>query len=194
MRIPALATAFALLCSPVLAAERYVLDPEHVNIVWSANHLGFSDVSGKFAKVTGSFLLDEAKPQNGSVEVAVHTASVLTGLPDFDKHLRSADFFNAEKFPVATFKSTRVERTGEKTAKVMGNLTLLGVTKPVTLDVKLNKIGLNPRTNNKTAGFTAETVLKRSDFGMVYALPMVGDGVKLSLNAEGILENHLNRE
>jgi len=173
--------------SPVFAAvENYTLDPSHTNIVWFANHFGFSNPSGKFATVEGKLALDEAKPANSKVNVTVSLASVLTGVPKLDDHLRSDAFFDVAKFPTATFASDKVDVVG-KTAKVHGNLTLHGVTKPVTLDVALNKIGDSPITKKKTAGFSATTVIKRSDFGINYALPGVADDVKLTIESEATL-------
>ena len=178
---PLFLAAFAL---PAQAAEVYTLDLSHTNIYWHANHLGFSTPSGKFARVEGKVTLDEAAPEKSSVNVTVWPGSVLTGIDDFDTHLRGKDFFNAEAFPTATFESTKVTKTGENTAKVEGNFTLLGVKKPLTLDVTLNKIGIFPMNNKKTAGFTATATLKRSDFGMSYGIPAVSDEVKLTIEAE----------
>lgn len=164
--------------------ETYALDPFHTNVYWQANHFGFSNPSGKFATVTGALVLDEEKPAESTLKVTINTGSVETGIPLFNEHLKSDKFFNSEKFPTATFDSTSVELTGKDTAKVQGNLTLLGVTKPVTLDVKLNKIGENPISKLKTAGFSATAVVKRSDFGITYALPGVSDDVHLSFEVE----------
>jgi polyisoprenoid-binding protein YceI len=98
--------------SPLMAAsESYVLDPTHTNVVWSANHFGFSNVSGKFAKVEGQLILDEVSPENSKVSVTISTASVITGIEKFDAHLKSDAFFDVEKFPNATFQSTKVEIT-----------------------------------------------------------------------------------
>lgn len=179
------AAVLTLLAPQVFAApETYTLDPMHTNIVWSANHVGFSNPSGKFATVSGSLVLDEAAPANSKVTVEIDPASIVTGLPKFDEHLKSKDFFNVVQFPKASFVSDKVEVTGKDTAKVTGNLTLLGVTKPVVLDVKLNKIGENPFSKVKTAGFSAKTTIKRSEFGMNYGIPAVSDDVVLSIESE----------
>jgi len=176
----------ALFSLPALAAaENYTLDPNHTNIVWSANHFGFSTVYGKFANVQGTLTLDEAKPENSKVTVTVSPANIVTGIDKFDAHLKSDAFFDVAKFPTATFESTRVEVIQpSKTAKVYGNLTLHGVTKPIILNVTLNKIGESPVTRKKTAGFSATTVIKRSDFGMTFALPGVSDDILLTIESE----------
>lgn len=181
-----LAALLALISAPVYAAEEtYTLDKSHTNILWSANHMGFSNVYGKFADMEGKLVLDEAAPQNSKVSVTIKMASVTTGIEKFDAHLKGKDFFDVEAFPAATYESTKVEITeAGKKAKVTGNLTLHGITKPVTLDVTLNKIGLNTFSNKKTAGFSASGVIKRSDFGISYALPAVPDEVKLVIESE----------
>lgn len=173
--------------SAFAAPETYVLDPKHTNITWHADHFGFSSPSGKFVESEGVLILDEENPQNSTVKVMIKPASVLTGLKDFDKHLRSEDFLDVENFPKATFVSDKVEVTGEDAAKVHGTLTLLGVAKPVVLDVRLNKIG-EDRDGVKTAGFSAATTIQRSDFGMDYALPGVSDEVRIDIETEANLE------
>ncbi len=175
------------------ASETYTLDPYHTNLYWKADHFGFSKPSGKFATVTGNVTLDEAAPEKSSVNVTVNTGSVVTGIDLFDEHLRADKFFNSEKFSTATFVSSKVEPTGKDTAKVTGDLTLLGVTKPVTLDVTLNKIGENPINKLKTAGFTATGVVKRSEFGMTYASPGVSDDVQLTIDAEANIQPVANK-
>jgi len=166
------------------AAETYKFDPNHTNIKWSANHFGFSNPDGKFNEVEGSLVLDEKNPEKSSLDVTVKISSLNTGLPKFDKHLKSADFFDESKFPTAKFVSTSIKKSGKNSAKVTGNLTLHGVTKPVILEVKLNKIGVNSFTQAKTAGFSATTTIKRSDFGMDYGIPGISDEVKLAIEAE----------
>lgn len=171
--------------TPALAApQTFTLDPSHTNVYWHASHFGFADSSGRFADVTGTVVLDEAKPETSKVNVVIKTGSVVTGIPKFDDHLKSKDFFNSEAFPDATFNSTKVEVTGEKTAKVTGDFTLLGITKPVTLDVTLNKVGEHPYLKKQAAGFSAETTLKRSEFGIEYGLPGVPDEVKITIQSE----------
>ena len=149
------------------AADTYKLDPEHTNIVFATDHLGFAKLIGQFQEFDGSFTFDGSSVEGATVEVVVKTASVDTDHEARDKHLASPDFFNAQEFPEMTFKSTGVESSGDKTAKLTGELTLLGVTKPITLDVTFNKADANPMDPNVfIAGFSASGTLKRSDFGM----------------------------
>lgn len=178
-----LAILFVMLNGNVHAAETYALDTNHTNIVWSINHFGFSNPSGKFTKVEGQLVLDEANPANSKVSMTLSPANILTGIDKLDEHLKSKDFFDVEQFPNATFVSTKVALTGKDTAKVTGTLTLHGISKPVTLDVKLNKIGVN-MFNKKTAGFSAFTTIKRSDFGINTYLPALVDDVKISIESE----------
>ncbi len=183
---------FSLVVLPALAAQAepqtYTVDPSHTSIVWSVNHFGFSSPSGKFGNVSGELILDEQKPENSSVKITVDTASVISGVPKLDDHMKSKDFFDVAKFANATFVSTKVVLSGTDTAKVDGNLTLHGVTKPLTLDVKLNKIGDSPVTKKKTAGFTASTVIKRSEFNMTYGLPGLADDVTLNIQSEAFVD------
>lgn len=166
------------------AAESYKFDPHHTSVIWSAVHFGHSSPHGIFSNIEGELTLDEAAPAKSSFKVTIPTDKIATGIPKFDDHLKGADFFNVEKFPTATFVSKSVDVTGDKTAKVTGDLTLVGVTKPVTLDVTLNQIAPNPMSGKKTAGFSATTTIKRSEFGINYAIPGVSDDVKLQIEAE----------
>ena len=133
----------------------------------------------------GTLELDQDKIQNSKVNATIHVNEIVTGVAELDKHLRSEGFFNVKKFPIATFVSNKVDRAGKGKAIVHGTLTLHGVSKPVVLNVKLNKIGINPINNKITAGFTAYTTLKRSDFGLTELLPGLGDEITLDIEAEG---------
>lgn len=177
-----------LMAAPAMAAPRtFVLDSNHVNIDWKVSHFGFSSPSGKFVGAQGKVVLDEAKPENSSVEVTLSPKQVMSGVPKLDEHLQKADFFDTAKYPDTKFVSTKVTPTGKNTAKVDGLLTLRNVTKPVTLDVRLNKLAPNMKKMN-TAGFSAKTIIKRSDFGMTSYLPDVGNEVEISIEAEAIEE------
>lgn len=180
-----LTTALAAFVSTGALADNYTLDPSHTNIVWKANHFGFSNPSGKFAEVSGTLKLDEKNPEASKVDVTVKTASILTGIEKFDDHLKTPDFLNVLKYPEATFKSFKVEKTGEDTAKIHGDLTLLGITKRIVLDAKMNKIGQN-LFGKDVAGFSLTGTIKRSDFGMRYGLPGVSDEVALDIEVEAI--------
>lgn len=178
----------AAVSTTAVAAERYVIDANHTDVVWSASHFGFSDSHGKFADLSGVIELDKDAPANSKVNVTINTASVVTGIEKFDAHLRSPDFFASEEFPEATFVSESVEITGDDTADITGTLTLRGVSKPVTLAATLNKMGENPYNKKQTVGFNAETTINRSDFGITYALPGIPEQVGIHIAAEAVLE------
>lgn len=183
LRTLALTAMVSTLAFSAQAAETYKLDASHTAITWHVNHFGFSTPSGKFMSVDGEVTLDEANPAASSVKVTVDVSGINSGVAKLDEHLKAPDFFDVAKFPTATFVSKKVELTGKDTAKVEGDLTLRGVTKPVVLDVKLNKIGEN-MFKLKTAGFTASTTIKRSEFGMTTYVPNLGDDVKIDIESE----------
>jgi len=166
------------------AADTYTFDPDHSYIQWHISHFGFSNPSGKWM-VNGSLTLDQKNPQLSKVTATIKLSDIITGINDLDKHLKGALFFNVAQYPLATFTSDKVIPHGDS-AKVQGMLTLHGVSKPVTLDIKLNKSGISPITNKMTAGFTGSTTLKRSDFGITTLLPGVGDDVKINIEAEAV--------
>lgn len=178
--------AFLLLVSvslPSHAAEKYILDPNHTYVLWHIEHLGFSTQIGKwYAK--GFIMLDQENPKNSKVEATIDVATITTGLPELDEHLKGPSFFDIKKYPSATFVSQSVDILDKNTAKVNGTLTLHGVAKPVTLVVTLNKVGKSLINNKMTAGFSAKTELKRSDFGINTLLPNLGDNVTIEIGAE----------
>lgn len=173
--------------SAFAAPQAYTIDTSHANITFSLSHFGFSSPNGKFPGAEGKLILDQEKPENSKIEVKIPVAQLITGVPKLDEHLKKADFFDTEKFPMATFNSTKVDVTGKNTAKVTGDLTLHGVTKPVILDVTLNKLAEN-MMKTQTAGFSATTTLKRSDFGMSTYVPNLGDDVKIEIELEANLD------
>ncbi|MGB3124538.1 MAG: YceI family protein [Pseudomonas sp.] len=169
------------------AADTYTLDPAHTQTIFTINHLGFSTVTGSMRDLKGTLLLDSQQPENSSVTVTMNPNNVDTGFAARDADLRSPTFFNTAQFPTMTFKSTRVTKTGDKTSDVQGDFTMLGVTRPVTLKVILNRIAQDTvGTNVYKVGFTGTTAIKRSDFGMKAYLPYVGDDVSITINFEGI--------
>lgn len=165
------------------APVSYTVDPAHSFPYFEINHLGFSTVRGRFNSTEGKISLDQAN-KSGSVDIAINASSVDTAHAKRDDHLRSPDFLNAAEFPQITYKSTKVAINGDGSAKVEGNLTILGVSKPVALDVKRFTCGTNPMSKKEMCGFDAITTIKRSDFGVNYALPGVGDEMKILLNVE----------
>ena len=164
-------------------AEAFTLDNQHSYVLWNIKHMGFSTQTGKWY-VNGQVILDKDHPDKSKVNVSIKIADVITGIPALDKHLKEETFFDAEKFPFATFVSDKVNVLSKNTAKVEGTLTLRGVSKPVILNVTLNKFGLNPMNHKNAAGFTATTTIKRSDFGMTTYLPDLGDEVSIQIGAE----------
>ena len=181
-----LLTAYLIVNSyQVLAApENYTLDPTHTYLHFGISHLGFSTMHGRFDQSSGHFTIDNAA-KIASVKVNIEAESINTGLEKRDDHLRSPDFMNAVEFPVVTYQSTAVIFKGDNPVVIEGDLTLLGVTKPVTLTITAFKCGTNPMNKRAMCGMDAVGSLKRSDFGMTYALPGVGDELKLTIEAEG---------
>lgn len=165
-------------------AENYDIDPTHTYPNFTVSHLGFSTMHGRFDKTSGTFALDRENRQ-GAVDIMIETASISTGHEKRDDHLRSPDFFNTVEFPVATYKSRSVKFEGGEPKSIDGNLTLLGITKPVTLTITAFECGQNLMNNKAMCGIDAVGSLKRSDFGMKYALPGVGDDIQLMISAEG---------
>lgn len=177
------ALAFSL-ATPVLAAEPWTIDESHTAITFSVNHFGYSTVHGFFRAFDGKLQLDPKAPADSSVEFTIDAASLDTLWAKRDEHIKSADFLDVAKYPTITFKSTKVEPMGADAAKVVGDLTIKGVTRPVELDVKLNKLEPSPVTKAETAGFTATTVFKRSDFGVTTFVPAVGDDLTVRIDSE----------
>ena len=173
------------------AADTYTIDPTHASVLFAVNHLGLSTVHGRFDKFAGKFSIDRAA-KKGDVELAIDTTSVNTNDNDKgsrqrsrDEHLRSADFFNAAEFPKMTYKSTNVVFSGDNPTTVEGNLTLLGVTKPVALKVDRFKCNPATATAKERCGGDATGKVKRSDFGMTRGIPQVGDDLILTISFEG---------
>jgi len=175
------------------ATETYTLDPGHSYVEWHISHFDFSHPSGKWY-ANGTLALDKDKPQNSKVNVTINVGDIVTGIPKLDEHLKGEDFFDVAKYPTATFVSNKVDVTSKKTAKVYGTLTLHGVSKPVVLNVTLNKEGVSPITNKPTAGFAATTTIKRSEFGITKYTPGLGDEVKLNIEVESTKEGANNAE
>ena len=174
------------LATPAFAADTYKFDPTHTAIVFHINHFGFSNPSGKFMNVDGTLVLDQKDPAASKVNVTIPIAALDTDVPALDAKLKEKDFFDATAYPTANFVSTKVEVTGKDTAIVHGTLTLHGVSKPVDLNVRLNKIGAN-FMNKPTVGFSAAATIKRSDFGITTYLPALGDDVRLDIESEANL-------
>ena len=159
----------------------YAVDPGHTQVGWHVSHMGFSNYSGTFSDVSGNLVLDPKNPAASKLSVTVPVASVLTPDPKLNDVLRGDQWLDAGKYPDMTFVSTAVTPAGQDHAMVAGNLTLHGVTKPVTLDVTLVGAGVNPLNKKYTVGFEVGGTFKRSDFGVKTYLPILGDEVHLSI-------------
>lgn len=182
----AFVAALALVAAP-LYATTYTIEPDYTQAVFRWNHLGFSNPAAQFSQGQGTLEFDPVAPTRASVQVTIPLSSLNTGVPALDQHLRSEDFFEVAKFPTASFRSTRVEPgMGKDRLKVTGELNLHGVTRPVTLDVVVLKVGSNPRTQLATVGFEATTTLKRSDFGLGAFVPQVSDEIRLQITSQGV--------
>lgn len=173
--------------SSTFAADNYTLDPGHTFPRWQVNHFGFSTHRGRFNKTSGRLSLDP-KTQTGSVEVAVETASISTGDPELEKHLRSADFFNVDKFPTLAFKSKTMKFEGGKPVSTSGDFTMLGVTRPMTFRIAQVKCGMHPVAKKEACGAEVSSTLKRSEFGMKYGVPALGDEIRLTIQVEATKE------
>lgn len=182
-----LASLLALATLGAQAAEKYSIDPTHTQVQFTYSHMGFSNITGRFDEVQSEFLLDVADPTRSSVSVTIPVASISTGVEKLDEHLLKPDFFDAAQFPTATFNSTGVTAAGEGRLEVAGDLTIHGVTRPVVLDVTINKFGEHPMAKVPAAGFDATTTIKRSDFGLGGYVPVVGDEVRIDITVEATL-------
>ncbi|MGB4108118.1 MAG: YceI family protein [Alphaproteobacteria bacterium] len=171
------------------SAEKFILDKPHTQIIFKVNHMGFSHSFGKFTDYAGEINYDETDPAKSNADVTIQTSSLDLDDDKWNEHMKSKDFFDVEKFPTMTFKSTGIEKTGDKTANITGDLTLLGVTKPVTLAVQQNNMGKHPMKSISATGFSATGKIKRSDFGMSGGIPMVSDEVDLIIEVEAYGED-----
>lgn len=169
----------------VIANDMYQLDHDHSYVSWHVNHFGYSNPTGKWM-VEGTLKYDKNAPENSEANVTINMANIITGIPELDKHLKGKLFFEVETFPKATFVSNKVKVVDNQITEVSGIVTIHGIARPITLTVKQNKIAKNPITEKPTIGFSAETSLNRSDFGIKTLLPGVSDEVKLNIEVEGI--------
>jgi polyisoprenoid-binding protein YceI len=181
--------ALTATAAPALAAEvAYTLDPAHTETTFVVDRFGFTSVIGIFAKSEGTIWLDEAAPEKSRVEATVTVDSLLTADPTRDQHVKGERWLNAAKNPTMTFKSTKVEKTGAMTAKVTGDMTIMGVTQPAVLDVKLNKIGTAPNNQKKQAGFTITGTVSRKAFGSAGAAGIIGDAVAIRIETLAVAQ------
>jgi polyisoprenoid-binding protein YceI len=178
MRLLSTAAFIALAAVPALAgAATYDIDSAHSVASFTVRHLMVSNVRGEFGKTTGTVVYDEKDPTKSTVEATIDVSTLSTRDPKRDGHLKSPDFFDAEKFPTITFKSTKVEKAGQGKLKVLGNLTMHGVTKPVTLEVEGPSGEVKDPWGNTKVGASATTKINRNDFGVKWNAPVPTGGV-----------------
>lgn len=185
----------ALVPLSVLAApQTYVIDPIHSFPNFKINHLGMTSIMGRFERMTGKVVLDQAA-KTGSLDVKIPTATVSTGdgrradgTRSRDDHLRTADFFNSAEFPEMIYKSTKINFNGDAVESIEGNLTLLGVTRPLKLTVTSFKCGPHPFNKKPMCGADVEGSIKRTDFAMKFGVPAISDEVKLMIGVEAYPE------
>jgi len=188
MKFMIAAAAFALATATVAQAEpvKYILDAGHSQIVFTYNHLGYSTSTGMFSGFDGQIMFDQADPAASSVSVSFPVNSMITGwLPRYE-HFMSPDFFDADDSEMVSFTSTGIEVTGEKSAKITGDLVLNGVTKSVVLDAVMTQAGVHPMAGKPWAGFDATTTLLRSEYGLGKFAPYISDEVKLNISIEAM--------
>ena len=162
----------------------YALDSSHASVIFSVSHMGFSTYYGRFNGVSGALDFAEEDPSRSRVDIAIEADSIDTNNETLEGMLKAKSMFNAGEHPRITFVSTAVEKTGENTGIVTGDLTIAGVTGPLVLDVSFVGSGTNPASGSKTIGFDATGKFLRSDFGLKNWLPLVGDEVSLQIGAE----------
>ncbi len=182
-----LLTAFALPAS----AATYTIDPDHSAVTFKIRHL-FSKVTGSFNQFEGTIEYEPGQPETWNTQAVIQAASIDTNVEKRDNHLRSKDFFDVETFPAIAFKSAKVDDAAGQSAKLHGDLTIHGVTKPVVLDLAIHGVGDDPWGNTR-AGFTATVTINRNDFGIDWNQPvvgglMLGDEVEITLEVEGLLK------
>ena len=162
-----------------ITAGQYAVDPSHSQVTFTVNHLGFSTYRGTFGEVTGSMAIDPKMPAKAKVVIDIPMKGLVTTVPKLTEHLLAPDFFDAAKYPTARFVATSVRPSGKR-AKIAGNLTIKGVTKPVVLDAAF--VGAGTMMGKRTVGFDATTTIRRSDFGVSYGIPLVPDAVPLQIS------------
>jgi polyisoprenoid-binding protein YceI len=188
MKRSLLVAVLALASTAAFAAPlTYKIDPNHTDVVASWSHFGFSNPVAHFGQADGSITYDPANVAASKVEVTLPLSGLNSHVAAFDEHLRSADFFDAANHPTVTFRSTSVKAAGKDRLTVLGDLTIKGITKPVTLEVTINKLGIHPLGKRDAAGFSATATIKRTDFGLGLYAPNVSDEVTLSITTEAMV-------
>lgn len=183
--VAALTAATLAFSAPSFAEPvEYEFDTVHSQIIFKVNHLGFSNSFGKFPTFRGELTFDQDDWSNSSTSVEIKAASINLENKKWNDHMKNADFFHVDKYPRLSFKSTKLEKTGDNTGVLHGDLTILDKTHPVKLDLTLNKAGIHPMSEQQHVGFSARGTIKRSEWGMTYGVPAVGDDVHIIIEVE----------
>ncbi|AKE53133.1 YceI family protein [Kangiella geojedonensis] len=178
------ATAIAFSSSSSAEPVEYEFDTVHSQIIFKINHLGYSNSFGKFPTFRGELTFDQEDWSNSSTSVEIKAASIDLENKKWNDHMKNADFFHVDKYSKLSFKSTKLEKTGDNTGVLHGDLTILDKTRPVTLDLTLNKAGIHPMSEQQHVGFSARGTIKRSEWGMTYGVPAVADDVHIIIEVE----------
>lgn len=173
------------LAANAFAGENYTIDPRHTYPTFEVNHYGFSTQRGRFEHTSGKIVIDR-QAKTGSIDVEIDVASISMGLDAWNKQMRSDSYFNSEKFPSMTFRSNRLLFDGDRLVGAEGDFTVLGVTRPIKLEVSNFHCGPNPITKRPQCGADASASIKRSEFGMTRALPGIGDDVRILVAIEAV--------
>lgn len=185
---PSLLLLALISLTTVVHAETYTIDGRHTCPVFEVDHYGFTVQRGRFSKTSGKLELDRGRKE-GSVDVTIDAASIDMGLEEWNKHMRGERFFNVERFPTLHFVAPRFHVESGQAGRVEGELTLLGVTRPVTLEMTRVKCAKHPVLPRELCGANLETTLRRSDFGMTYGVPGIGDEIKIMIAVEAIKDS-----
>jgi len=186
MRLAIALSAILVVTTPVAwsAPVTYTMNRDHTDLSFEIDHAGFSMKHGWFTDLNGTLKLDSERLDASSVDITVGAGSIATNHELRDRELRGKGFLDAEQFPTLRFVSTKVTRTGPEALDVLGVLTLHGVSKPLLLHVRVNRLAISPFTKLPAAGFSAEGTLKRSEYGILTLIPLLGDEVKIGIDAE----------
>jgi polyisoprenoid-binding protein YceI len=164
-------------------AGAYSVEPNHTRVLFAVSHMGFTTWYGEFTNVSGSLTLAPKAVSKSTLDITIPTATISTSNAKLDGELKGPEWLDATQYPTIEFKALHVVKTGKDTAKIIGDLTLHGVTKPVTLNAVFNGAGVNPLSKQYTVGFNATGEIKRSDFGVKTYVPLIGDEVTLTISA-----------
>jgi len=179
----AVLAALPILSRQTACATEYLIDPDHTHPSFEINHLGLSTFRARFDRTSGTVELDR-RARTGAADVTIDVQSISTGVADLDEDLKSPNFFDAARFPTMRFKSTHFEFDADRLSKVVGELTMHGITKPVSLQVHALNCKTNPINHKPTCGVDASAVIRRSDWQIVSDLPLLGDDVSLKIEIE----------